>query len=66
MQFHLNGFRPGDPEIREKFVDRRNAWLEILTSKSFYTFDFHLLNKPESAWAGVTGGGGGGSAHRRA
>ncbi|MDF1810783.1 MAG: DUF4838 domain-containing protein [Verrucomicrobiales bacterium] len=48
---HRNVF--GDPEIRKKFVDRRNAWQEILTSKSFYTFDFHLLNKPESAWAGV-------------
>lgn len=48
---HRNVF--GDPEIRKQFVDRRNAWLEILTSKSFYTFDFHLLSSPENAWAGV-------------
>ncbi len=48
---HRNAF--GDAEVREKFVNRRNEWLKILTSKSMYTFDFHLLSDPDSAWSGV-------------
>ena len=48
---HRSSF--GDPDVRRKFVERRNAWLEILTSKKMYTFDFHLMNKSRSAYAGV-------------
>lgn len=48
---HRSAF--GDPEVRSKFVERRDKWLEIMTSGKMFTFDFHLMNKPRSGFAGV-------------
>jgi len=48
---HRSAF--SDPDVRRTFVERRNAWLRILTSQKMYTFDFHLMSKPRSAFSGV-------------
>lgn len=42
-----------DPELRDQAIALRKAWLEILTSKEMYIFEYYLQNRPDCSTAGV-------------